>query len=228
MTVPPPPSSGFSAQDNVGALIAIKALRVDPKYPDKFNRNEGRPVTAIFLDVWVLADSKEVGEFYSDTANSSRLGRQFQNDLGVMFYGRLVAEKQGAGTSVILGEPYPTDGPLIEIHKAQLAAEQAPTGNPNYRPPTYQNEPAWQAPAPQPTYAPQVAPTQPAYQPTAPYAPPQPAQPTYPPAPQPYAPPAPLVPPVVPPTYVPQVYPPGAPPAPPAPPAQPLPTDPPF
>lgn len=205
MTLPAPPSSGFSSQENVGALIALKALRVDNNYPDRFNKNEGRPTTAVFLDVWVLADSREVGAFYSDTPNSSLLGKQFANNLGTVFYGRLVAEKRGAGTSVILGEPYPSDAAHIEAHKAALAAEQAPQANPNYRPPTYQNEPAWQQPTP-PAY---TAPAQPAVAApsAAPVAPTPPAVPTPPPA------------------YAPQVYPPAAP-TPPAPPT--LPNDPPF
>lgn len=232
MTLPKPPANGFSAKENPGALIALKALRYDPQGPDPFGKSESGFAETTYLDVWVLADSREVGAFYSNVPNSSRLGRQFKNNLGEMFYGRIESEKVGAGTSYILAEPYPSDRPLIAVHKAQVAGEQAPSGNPGYRPPTYQNEPAWQdsppAPQGQPAYAPQVPAQPPAYQPTQPYAPPQ-GQPAYAP-PQAYPPSGPQAPqqpypPAPAPQYQPQGY--GAPAAPPAPPSN-LPADPPF
>jgi len=224
MTLPKPPANGFSAKENPGALIALKALRYDAQGPDPFGKSESGFAETTYLDVWVLADSREVGAFYSNVPNSSRLGRQFKNNLGEMFYGRIESEKVGAGTSYILAEPYPSDQPLIAVHRAQIAAEQAPAqqGASGYTQPRYQNEPAWQdsppAPQGQPAYAPQMPGQPPTYQPTQPYAPPQAYPPPGPQAPQQPYPPAPA------PQYQPQGY--GAPAAQPAPSA--LPDQPPF
>jgi len=159
MTLPKPPANGFSAKENPGALIALKALRYDAQGPDPFGKSESGFAETTYLDVWVLADSREVGAFYSNVPNSSRLGRQFKNNLGEMFYGRIESEKVGAGTSYILAEPYPSDQPLIAVHRAQIAAEQAPAqqGASGYTQPRYQNEPAWQDSPPAPQGQPVIA-----------------------------------------------------------------------
>lgn len=212
MTLPPPPANGFSAKENPGALIGLKALRYDPQGPDPFGKSDNGFAETTYLDVWVLADSREVGAFYSNVPNSSRLGRQFKSSVdGQVYYGRITSEKVGAGTSYVLGEPYASDAPIIAAHKAQLVGQQAPSHAAPQQPHQYQNEPAWQqnvppqqpapAAAPQSTYVPpQQPPAQPAYAP--PQGPPPPQAPYQPPAQ---------------PAYQPQGY--GAPAAPPVPPA---------
>lgn len=182
--IPAPPSGdNFSTQTHPNALVAIKVLRVDNNWPDSFNRNEGRPVSATFLDVWVLADAPDVGTFASNVVNTSMLGRQLAGSVGTTFYGRITAQRTGNGTSYVLGEPYPSDIAVIEGFKARLAAEAAaPVAPAAVAPHQYQNEPAWQQPAPAAVAPPAVA--QPVAQPA--YVPPSygaPGAPAVPPAP---------------------------------------------
>lgn len=146
--IPEPPSGdSFSTQTHVNALIAIKVLRIDPNWPDKFNRNEGRPVSATFFDIWVLDGAQDTGAFLSNVVNTSMLGAQLAGSVGTTFYGRIVADRRNSGTAYVLGNPFPNDGPIIEAHKARMAAEAAApraSGGPQHQ---YQNEPAWQEPA---------------------------------------------------------------------------------
>lgn len=183
--IPPPPSESFSSKERVGQLVAIKVLRVDPNYPDNFMRNNGNPVLAAFFDVWILDGAPDVGKFISDTPNTSLLGRQLSSGIGQTFYGRLVAEKRGAGTSVVLGNAWPQDGPIIARHQQWEASEDAQA---RQRPPGYDASqhggypPQGQAQPQQPGYGQQYPPQQPQQpqqpqgyppqgQPPAPYAP---------------------------------------------------------
>jgi len=120
MTLPPPPStSSFSAIKNVNQLVALRALRTGT-----FARQGEVPQAAVWLDVWVLT-GPEAGKLFSDSVNTSRLGRQFTEVAGngQVYFGRVNPESTGNGVSYILGEPGPADQPMIDSFKARLAAD---------------------------------------------------------------------------------------------------------
>src|SRR5256885_3565134 len=150
-TIPEAPSGdSFSARDNVNALVAIKVLRVDHNWPDRFNdTNPGGTTSATLLDVWILDGSPQRGTYLSNCPNTSLLGSQLASGVGTTFYGRIAAQKRSSGTAYILGDPWPNDMPTIEGFRAKYEAglvpgsvpargSQAPTGQPHQ----YQNEPA--------------------------------------------------------------------------------------
>lgn len=180
--LPPPPSSGFSAQNNGGQLIALRALRVG-QVDDTFGKSTdgSGKVSAVYLDVWVLT-GPQTGAYYSDTPNQSRLGRQFQPVAGngETYYGRVKPEKAGSGTSYILAETWPGDEQFINQHRAAMANGGGQQSQQSQQPQhQYQNEPDWQRAIPpqQQTYV-----QQPQQQQTYPQQPPQPEGPPMPPA----------------------------------------------
>jgi hypothetical protein len=127
MTLPPPPT-GFSAQQNVGALIALQAIATDT-VPDVFGRNGGNPVQAVLLDITVL-DGPNAGQHYPGSTNTSALGRQFIGCVGdgKTYFGRITGQAVGQGTALVLTEPRPGDGPLIESYKQYAARQQQQAG----------------------------------------------------------------------------------------------------
>lgn len=163
MTLPPPPTDNFSAQQNVNALIGLRVLRAALE-ANPFPRDgqaPGTPVQTFYLDVWVL-DGPAAGQFYSDSKNSSALGRQFANEVGngQVYYGRVTAKQVGQGTSLYLREPDARDQPVIDWHKGQLV-QQGQLGQPPQQP-QQPNQMGYQQPPQQPQHQ-QPQPQQPAY-----------------------------------------------------------------
>jgi hypothetical protein len=120
MTLPAPPTrESFRVAINSGQLIALRALRTG-----NYARQGEADRPAIWVDVWVLTGA-EAGKFFGDSVNTSRLGRQFMSSAGngQVYYGRLVGETVGQGTSYVLKDPQPGDETLIQLHKDALAAD---------------------------------------------------------------------------------------------------------
>jgi hypothetical protein len=141
--------ASFRPSENAGALIALRALRTG-----KFNRQGEGDQQAVWLDVWVL-DGPQAGKFFSDSVNTSRLGRQFESVAGngQVYFGRVRGETSGSGgTSYILGEREPRDAQTISGFEAKLAAnpnlgaEQAQVASP---PPSAAPVDPWAQPQPQ-------------------------------------------------------------------------------